>query len=109
MDAVFLALSHQTRRRILDIIKSMPGCSVADVVKYFDDISRIAVSKHLNVLQAADLVISRKAGRRRELFFNAIPIQMIYDRWTTDYSRFWATRALDLKYLLENQPQETDT
>ncbi len=103
MDSVFLALGHQTRRKILDIVKSMPGCSVGDVVKYFDDISRIAVMKHLDVLESADLVVSRKQGRRRELFFNAVPIQMIYDRWTTEYSRFWASRALDLKYLLENQ------
>ncbi|MBL8817987.1 MAG: helix-turn-helix transcriptional regulator, partial [Planctomyces sp.] len=92
MDSVFLALGHQTRRKILDIVKSMPGCSVGDVVKYFDDISRIAVMKHLDVLESADLVVSRKQGRRRELFFNAVPIQMIYDRWTTEYSRFWASR-----------------
>lgn len=109
MDAVFLALGHQTRRKILDIIKSMPGCSVGDVAKYFDDISRIAVMKHLDVLQNAQLIVSRKAGRRRELFFNAVPIQMIYDRWTTEYSRFWASKALDLKYLLENQIRNTDS
>ncbi len=109
MDSVFLALGHQTRRKILDIVKSMPGCSVADVVKYFDDISRIAVMKHLDVLEAADLIVSRKQGRRRELFFNAVPIQMIYDRWTTEYSRFWASRALDLKYLLENPSESAET
>lgn len=103
MDAVFVALSHQTRRKILDIVKSLPGCSVADVAKYFDDITRIAVMKHLDVLVAADLIISRKVGRRRELFFNAVPIQLIYDRWTTEYSRFWASQAVDLKYLLESQ------
>lgn len=102
MDAVFLALSHQARRRMLDLIRDMPGCSVADVSKYFD-ISRIAVMKHLNVLYAAQLVISRRVGRRRELFFNAVPIQMIHDRWVSEYSGFWATRALDVKYLLENQ------
>jgi DNA-binding transcriptional ArsR family regulator len=108
MDAVFEALSHQTRRKILDIVQSMPGCSVSDVVKYFEDISRIAVMKHLDVLEAANLLISNKVGRRRELFFNAVPIQMIYDRWTTDYSRFWASRALDLKYMIEQQIQKAD-
>lgn len=106
MNMVFLALSHETRRKILDIVQAMPGCSVADVSKYFSEISRIAVMKHLDVLQNADLVISRKIGRKRELFFNAIPIQMIYDRWTTEYSRFWATRALDVKYLLEGSLSE---
>jgi predicted transcriptional regulator len=108
MDTVFLALSSQTRRKILDVIQSMPGCSVADVAKYFD-CSRIMVMKHLKVLTAADLVISRKTGRRRELFFNAVPIQMIHDRWTTDYSRFWATKALDLKYKLESREQRANS
>lgn len=102
MDAVFLALAHQTRRRILDIVKSMPGCGVSDVAKYFDSISRIAVMKHLDVLYEAELIVSKKNGRRRELYFNPIPIQLIYDRWTTEFSRFWASRALDIKYLLES-------
>jgi DNA-binding transcriptional ArsR family regulator len=101
MDAVFMALSHQARRRMLDLIRDMPGCSIADICKYFD-ISRIAVMKHLNVLYESQLVISRRVGRRRELFFNPVPIQMIHDRWVSEYSEFWATRALDLKYMLEN-------
>ena len=105
MDAVFVTLAHQHRRKILDIIKDMPGCSVGDVAKYFD-ISRIAVMKHLGVLEDADLVISRRNGRRRELFFNAVPIQMIHDRWSDEYSRFWASQAVDLKYFIENQQAE---
>lgn len=102
MDAVFLALCHRHRRKILDLVKNMPGCSVGDVAKYFE-ISRIAVMKHLSVLEKAQLVVSRKSGRRRELFFNAVPIQLIYDRWTDEYSRFWASQAADLKYILESQ------
>lgn len=104
MDALFVALGHQHRRKILDIVKDMPGCSVGDVAKYFS-VSRIAVMKHLGVLETAGLIVSRKSGRRRELFFNAVPIQWIHDRWTTEYSRFWATQALDVKYLLENQTE----
>lgn len=108
MDLVFSALSHRDRRKILDLIQQMPGCSVQDVAKYFD-CSRIMVLKHLDVLTQAELVISRKVGRRRELFFNAVPIQMIYDRWTTEYSRFWATKALDLKLAIESRNQKEKT
>ncbi len=108
MDAVFAAMAHPVRRMLLDLIKNMPGCSVGDVAKYCD-CSRIMVLKHLQALTDADLVISKKAGRRRELFFNAVPIQMIYDRWTTEYSRFWASKALDLKYMLESRQQKTDS
>jgi predicted transcriptional regulator len=100
MDTVFQALAHRHRRKILDLIKSMPGCSVNDLCKYFD-ISRIAVMKHLRVLEEADVVISQKAGRTRELHFNVVPIQLIYDRWTTEYSQFWASHVTDLKFKAE--------
>jgi len=100
MDAVFLSLAHAGRRKILDIVQSMPGCSVNDVAKYFE-MSRIGVMKHLKILVEADLLISRKEGRSRELYFNAAPIQMIHDRWTTEYAEFWATKAMDFKYKIE--------
>ena len=100
MDAVFQALASGHRRKILDLVKSMPGCSVNDVCKYFD-MSRIAVMKHLRILEDAGLLVSRKPGRTRELFFNAVPIQMIYDRWTTEYSQFWASQVTDLKFRIE--------
>ncbi len=100
-DAIFQALGHATRRRILDLLKTMPGATVNDVAKYFE-ISRIAVMKHLGVLEAADLIVSRKVGRMRHLYFNAVPLQMIHDRWATDYAAFWAGRVMDLKYQLEN-------
>ncbi len=102
MNTVFRALSHESRRRILDIVKGMPGCSVNDVCKYFD-ISRIGVMKHLKILEAADLIISQKEGRTRELHFNAVPIQLIYDRWTTEYSAFWATHVTDIKFKAETR------
>ena len=100
MDAVFQALANKHRRKILDLIKSMPGGSVNDVCKYFD-MSRIAVMKHLRVLEDAELIISQKSGRTRELYFNIVPIQMVYDRWTTEYSKFWASQVTDLKFKVE--------
>lgn len=100
MDAVFLALACPTRRRILDIVKSQPGCGVKQVAKYFA-MSRIAVMKHLRVLVRADLLVSQKEGRRRQLYFNCVPIQMIYDRWTTEYSALWASRLTKVKYRVE--------
>ena len=98
---VFHALASGTRRRIIDLVNDMPGCSVNDVCKYFDT-SRVAVMKHLKVLESADLIVSRKQGRTRELYFNAVPIQMIYDRWTSQYSKLWASHATSLKYRLES-------
>ena len=105
MDLTFHALAHAHRRRILDLVKGMPGCSVNDVAKYFET-SRIAVMKHLRVLEAAGLVVSQKRGRVRELYFNSVPIQLIHDRWTTEYSRFWASQVTDLKFLIESRARE---
>ncbi len=102
VDLVFQALASQTRRLILDLVKRQPGCSVNDVCGHFE-ISRIGVMKHMGILVDAQLLISRKRGRTRELYFNAAPIQLIYDRWTDEYSAFWTTQALDLKYKVEGR------
>ena len=101
MDTVFAALAHGTRRKILDIVRADSGCTVNEVAAHFD-VSRIAVMKHLNVLEAAGLLISEREGRMRRLYFNAIPIQLIYDRWTTEYSALWASKLTRLKYAVED-------
>ena len=104
MDAVFAALAAESRRRILDILKKEPGCNVNRVCEFFDDIGRVAVMKHLGVLEDANLVLSEKVGRERLLYFNPVPIHMIYDRWTTEFSAYWAGRLARMKYRLENAP-----
>jgi DNA-binding transcriptional ArsR family regulator len=101
MDAVFQALSSEARRRILDILKHAPGSSVNDVSAHFE-VSRIQVMKHLATLEAAGLVHSEKVGRTRRLFLNVVPIQMIHDRWMSEYSSLWAGKLTRLKYTVEN-------
>ena len=91
-DLVFATLAHAARRRMLDLVKTAPGISVKALTSHFPEMSRIAVLKHVNALEAADLLLSKKEGRTRQLFFNPIPIQMIYDRWTDEYSAFWSSR-----------------
>lgn len=100
LDSVFKALASETRRRILDIVKHRPGCCVGDVCEAFET-SRIAVMKHLRVLEAAKLILPRKVGRSRRLYLNAVPIQLIYDRWTTEYSAIWAAGLTAIKYKVE--------
>jgi predicted transcriptional regulator len=104
MDAVFQALAHRDRRLMLDLIRNNAGCCVEDLCRHFD-VSRIAVLKHLRVLGRAQLVHSEKVGRRRNLYFNAVPIQLIYDRWATDYSALWAGKMADIKYRVESAAQ----
>lgn len=107
MNAVFSALAHETRRRILDLLRQSPGAGVGAIAVEFD-VSRIAIMKHLTVLEDANLIVSQKDGRTRRLYFNAAPIQMIYDRWTDDYSSYWASEITRLKYRAESRGQDAD-
>jgi predicted transcriptional regulator len=107
MDAVFRALANESRRRILDIVKDRPGCSVNYVAGFFDA-SRINVMKHLRVLDEAGLIHSEKQGRTRKLYFNCVPIQIIHDRWTTEYSALWAGRLTRIKYRVESKRGKND-
>ena len=100
IDALFQALANENRRRMLDIVRETPGISVGALASGFD-VSRIAVMKHLAVLEEANLIISEKEGRTRRLYFNAAPIQMIHERWTTEYSAYWAGQVTQLKYSAE--------
>src|SRR5690242_12343829 len=100
MNAIFHALAHESRRKIMDVVKAHPGVSVGQLAQEFD-VSRIAVMNHLTVLEHANLVVSEKDGRVRRLYLNAAPIQMINDRWMSDYSAHWAKRLTGIKYAAE--------
>ena len=105
MDAIFQALAHSKRRRIIDIVGRNPGITVSEISKNFD-VTRFAIMKHLTVLQGAGLLMTEKEGRQRKLYFNAVPIQMIYDRWTDDYSGYWAGMVTSIKYAAEQETRE---
>lgn len=106
-DSVFAALAHPARRRILDLLKAHPGMTVKAVASHFQ-ISRIAVMKHLAALEDAGLILSEKHGRERRLFFNPVPIQQIYDRWTDQYSAFWAGRMTDIQARVEAAAEQKE-
>lgn len=108
IDEVFEALAHAARRKMLDIVKDQPGCSVQDVCDHFE-MTRIGVMKHLRILERANLLTSAKQGRVRKLYFNAVPIQMIYDRWTTEYSAYWAAGLTRMKYRIESARDKSDS
>lgn len=101
MDLVFHALAHQTRRRILDLVRDQPGQSVGELAKAFD-VSRIAIMNHLKVLEEAELLISQKDGRARRLYLNAMPIKAIQERWIDSFSEVWADRLSFIKQAAEH-------
>ncbi len=100
MDLVFAALASAARRHMLDRIRDAPGCNLKTVCGDFD-FSRVAVMKHLAVLEKAGLIVSKKTGRERAFYFNPVPIQLIHERWTDEYSAHWAGKLTAFKYRLE--------
>jgi DNA-binding transcriptional ArsR family regulator len=96
LDQIWKALADETRRTILDFLRSGPKPTTA-IVEQFPDLSRFAVMKHLDVLRQAALVVTREEGRQRINSLNAVPIRMIYERWVSNYEGIWASALLRVK------------
>lgn len=102
LDATFFALSSELRRRMLDLLMKEGGCNVNRVCEFFaDEIGRHAVMKHLATLERGRLVVSERDGRDRRLWCDPTPLQLIHERWTTEFSAYWAARLTRLKYRAE--------
>ena len=84
----------------------MPGCSVNDVGKYFR-LSRIAVMKHLQVLEDADLIISRQWAARGNCISTRYPSRSSRTAGTTDYTALWASHVTDIMSATEARKKET--
>jgi DNA-binding transcriptional ArsR family regulator len=100
LDQIWKALADETRRTILDFLRSGPKPTTA-IVEQFPDLSRFAVMKHLDVLRQAALVVTREEGRQRINSLNAVPIRMIYERWVSNYQDLWANALLRTKEAVE--------
>ncbi|MEO0765344.1 MAG: SRPBCC domain-containing protein [Pseudomonadota bacterium] len=101
MDAVFKALSDPARRTLLDSLREKDGQSLQDLQTHLD-MTRFGVMKHLGVLEAAGLITTKKVGRFKHHYLNALPLQQAIDRWIEPLLVKPAARAvLDLKTQLE--------
>jgi DNA-binding transcriptional ArsR family regulator len=99
-DRVFKALSHRTRRRILDLLRDHPRTTM-DLCASFPELDRCTTMQHLSVLERAGLVIAQRKGRERWNHLDVIPIKLIHDRWIGDYARSAVDRLASLKADLE--------
>ena len=100
LDQIWKALADETRRTILDFLRTGPKPTTA-IVEQFPKLSRFAVMKHLDVLRQAALVVTREEGRQRINSLNAVPIRMIYERWVSKYEGIWASALLRIKEAAE--------
>ncbi|MGI5126217.1 ArsR/SmtB family transcription factor [Pseudonocardia sp. CA-107938] len=107
MDDVFRALADPGRRRLLDSLNARNGQTLGELCGQLD-MARQSVSKHLAVLEAAQLVVTSRRGREKLHFLNAAPINAVADRWISRYDRARAQALADLTTALEIPVTSTD-
>lgn len=100
VDEVFKALADPTRRLLLDALYRRDGQTLSELEARVP-MTRFGVMKHLRVLEEARLVITRRRGREKLHFLNAVPIRLIHDRWVSKYAERWAAGLSELKRSLE--------
>lgn len=102
MDAVFKALADESRRQLLDRLHKKNGQTLGELCEGLD-MSRQAVTKHLSILEGANLVVSQKRGREKLHFINPVPINDIAERWIGKFERGRLAALSDLKRNLERE------
>lgn len=97
---VWEALSNETRRQMLDLLKDRP-LTTGEISLKFRKLDRCTVMLHLGILTEAGLVIAKREGKFRWNYLNVEPIQRIYERWLSTYAQPAASLLLRLKDDLE--------
>ena len=104
-DQLFKALADPSRRKLLDLLHANDGRTLSDLCEHLD-MTRQAVTQHLDVLESANLVVTMRRGREKLHFLNPVPLQEIYERWISKFEKPRLKALADLKRRLEKG--ETD-
>ena len=102
MDAVFRALADASRRELLDRLHDKNGQTLNELCDGLD-MSRQAVTKHLVILEEANLVTTYKHGREKLHYLNPVPIHQIGERWIRKFERGKLVALSELKRRLEGE------
>ena len=102
MDEVFRALADPTRRQLLDNLYARNGQTLNALCERMY-MTRQAVTKHLAVLEEANLVVTIRKGREKEHYLNPVPINEIAERWIGKFERGRLAALNDLKKRLERE------
>jgi len=101
-DKVFKALADASRRALLDRLRTKGGLTLNELCEGHD-MSRQAVTKHLVLLEAANLVVAMKRGREKLHYLNPVPINEIYMRWIGKFERTQMQALFNLKQALKEK------
>ena len=99
-DLLFKALADPSRRKLLDVLHAHDGQTLNELCEHLD-MTRQAVTQHLDLLEAANLVATVRRGREKLHFLNPLPLQEIYDRWIAKFEKPRLKALTDLKRKLE--------
>jgi DNA-binding transcriptional ArsR family regulator len=102
MDKVFKALADPGRRKLLDRLHADNGQTLGELCRHLD-MTRQAVTKHLKLLEKANLVVTLWRGREKLHYLNPVPIHEIADRWIGKYERDRLRVLAELKKRLEGE------
>lgn len=105
MDKVFKALADPSRRQLLDRLHADNGQTLGALCEHLD-MSRQAVTKHLKILEDANVVVTVWRGREKLHYLNPVPINEIAERWIGKYERRKVQALHDLKKTLEDHTNE---
>ena len=101
MDVVFKALADPSRRKLLDELRKENGQTLSELCEHLD-MTRQAVTKHLVLLEKANLIAVVWRGREKLHYLNPMPLHEIYERWIGKYERHRLQALSDLKKGLES-------
>jgi DNA-binding transcriptional ArsR family regulator len=107
MDEVFKALADASRRKLLDELHKNNGQTLGELCEHLD-MTRQAVTKHLVILEAANLVATVWRGREKLHYLNPVPLHEISERWIGKYERHRLQALSDLKKGLEENKNKKD-
>jgi DNA-binding transcriptional ArsR family regulator len=108
MDAVFKALADASRRKLLDQLRRRNGQTLGELCEHLD-MTRQAVTKHLRLLEKANLVTVVWRGREKLHYLNPVPLHEIYERWIGKYEGHRLQALSDLKSGLEKSNQKNES
>jgi DNA-binding transcriptional ArsR family regulator len=100
-DQLFKSLADPSRRKLLDLLYAEDAQTLGDLCDHLE-MTRQAVTQHLAVLEAANLVATRRRGREKLHFLNPVPLQELYERWLSKFDKPRLRALHDLKRQLED-------
>jgi len=101
-DRLFQALADPSRRKLLDQLHASDGQTLGQMCEHLK-MTRQGVTQHLDVLEAANLIVTVRQGREKLHFLNPVPLQDIYERWIAKFEQPRLKALAQLKRKLEKR------